>query len=96
MIEGGGGLLAKACGVVAGTALALVFNPPPTRAEFARRSFVSVVFGAVFGPVILWKFELPRDTDTIVAAFAAAAFLSWWLLGAARTAVDKVQAKREK
>lgn len=96
MIEGGGGLLAKVCGVMAGTALALVFNPPPTRAEFARRCFVSVVFGAVFGPVIVWRFDLPGDVETTVAAFAAAAFLSWWILGTARAAAEKFHGWRDK
>lgn len=95
MIEIGDGL-AKSIGVLAGTALALVFYPPKTRRDFLQRAFIAIVFGAIFGPVVIWKFEVPNTTETIIASFAGAAFASWWILGAIKTASEKLGAKTDK
>lgn len=96
MIENVGGIIAKVTGVLAGTALALVFNPPSSRRGFFQRSFVAIVFGLVFGPVFIWKFEMPLTGEYIVVAFAAAAFLSWGALSAASVAVEKARVRKDK
>jgi hypothetical protein len=96
MIEHGSGIIAKMLGVLAGTALALVFNPPNSMRGFFKRSFVAIVFGLVFGPVFIWKFEMPMTGEYIVVAFAAAAFLSWSTLSVAAAAVEKIGIRKDK
>jgi len=96
IIENVGEIIAKVTGVIAGTALALVFNPPDSRRGFFQRSFVAIVFGLVFGPVFIWKFEMPMTAEYIVVAFAAAAFLSWSTLSVAAAAVEKIGIKKDK
>lgn len=82
------GLIPKLLGVCSGAFLALVFDPPRTRSGFARRFAAAVVFGYIFGPMVLTLMEWPVIYDNVVAAFCTASFVSWSAMGIIRKAVD--------
>jgi hypothetical protein len=73
----GESIAAKIIGVAAGSALALVFDPPRTRSGFFRRLVASVLAGGVFGHVVLAFAEWTDTWENIVAAWCLAAFCSW-------------------
>ena len=82
------GLIPKLLGVFSGAFLALVFDPPRTRSGFARRLAASIVFGYIFGPMVLDFMDWQVQYDNVVAAFCTASFVSWSAMGLIRKAVD--------
>lgn len=83
MIEG------KLAGVLSGAFLALVFIPPKTISGFLRRGSAALVFGWVFGHLVLHYTSWELTPQNELAGFALASFLSWWVMGAWRRAVDR-------
>jgi hypothetical protein len=79
----------KLLGVLGGAFLALVFIPPRTIRGFLRRSLSAVVFGSLFGHLVLVKLEWPATDENIMAAYATASFTSWWLMGALKKAASQ-------
>lgn len=73
----GEGLAAKILGVLSGTTLALVFDPPRTRSGFLRRMSAALIAGGVFGNVVLSFTGWSPDFENIMAAWCLAAFASW-------------------
>jgi fluoride ion exporter CrcB/FEX len=71
--------------VVAGTFLSLVFVPPRSRMGLVRRFSAAVVVGLLFGGIVrhfLVKYmETAPTAEHTYAAFAVAAFSSWWAMG---------------
>lgn len=93
MIEGP--VTAKAIGIVAGTILALVFIPPRSISGFVRRALSAVIFGWVFGHVVLdYLAWLPTD-ENVAAAWAIASFSSWYLMGLTKKVVEKIASNYE-
>lgn len=80
--EAGAAILLKLLGSVAGAVLALVFLLPRTRREGLRRFGGSVVAGVIFAPVVMHYGAWSATPDNVVAASGAAAFGSWWVMGA--------------
>lgn len=93
MIEGP--IAAKLCGVAAGTFLALVFVPPRTRSGFVRRLLAAIVFGWVFGHVVLSYLSWPDIWENQMAAWSIASFTSWWTMGVAKKVVEKIASNYE-
>lgn len=77
--------LAKIIGVAAGTFLSIVFIPPKTINGFFRRLLSAIVFGWIFGPEMLQLLQKQAGwsatIDDITAAWAIAAFMSWYAMG---------------
>ena len=65
-----------------GAILALIVIPPKTRSEAYRRGTVSVIGGFIGGPPLREWMEIAATTQNDGFAFAVAAFISWWVLGA--------------
>lgn len=87
---------AKIIGAVAGTILALVFIPPRTWRGFFQRTAAAMVFGIVFEPVARSWGGFDPSGEGIAAGSAAAAFASWWIMGAAKRTAEIWQGpKRE-
>ncbi len=80
---------AKVIGIIAGTFLAIVFIPPRSIYGFIRRTSAALVFGWVFGHLVLEYFKLPPTDENTIAAWAIAAFCSWWLMGALKKVAEK-------
>lgn len=71
-------LVASMCGAV----LALIFQPPKTKAEFWTRTAFSIVSGFIFGGQTREYLKWPVTMDTDIAATCLTALLSWWIMGA--------------
>jgi len=83
-----GEIAAKLLGVLSGTLLALVFDPPRSRLGFLRRTVVAVIGGYVFGHVALNFFEWPETTENMIAAWCISSASSWSIMGRARKLID--------
>jgi hypothetical protein len=75
-------LALKALGSVSGAVLALVFQPPKNRAEFVTRAAFSVISGLIFGDIAREYFKWADTWQMVLAASAATAMLSWFIMGA--------------
>ncbi len=75
-------LIFKGIGSLTGAIMALVFITPKTRAEAIRRLVTSIACGVIFEHIIRSYFAWPDDSENVIAAASAAAFISWWLMGA--------------
>lgn len=75
-------LVAKALGAVGGAILALVFIWPATRKEALSRGVVSIFCGWAFEPHLSWYLSIPDTGEMTMGTAAAAAALSWWVMGA--------------
>lgn len=71
---------AKIMGAFWGAVVALLFMPPKTKQEAARRGLATIIMGTIATPVLFLYFGWPMTTDFIVASSAAIACLSWFLL----------------
>lgn len=65
-----------------GAILALLVIPPKTRGEAWRRGVVSIIAGWIAGGTLHEWLGLSNTPQNVGFAFALAAFLSWWILGA--------------
>lgn len=65
-----------------GAILALIVIPPKTRTEAYRRGSVSVIGGFIGGPPLHEWLAISTTDQNAGFAFALAAFISWWVLGA--------------
>lgn len=75
-------LILKFIGAAAGSTLALVFVPPRTRLGFARRATASLIGGVMFAPYVREWGKFADNWEGMIAAACAAAFMSWWAMGA--------------
>lgn len=73
--------LSKILGAGAGNFIALVFIPPKTLREFASRVTVALIIGVIFAHPVREYLGWSNDGEHLVASSAAAAFISWWVLG---------------
>ncbi|WP_027488453.1 DUF6107 family protein [Allorhizobium undicola] len=89
-------LMAKIIGVIGGTMLGLIYNPPRTRRGAMQRFAVSVIFGSGCGHLVLWKMSLPETAQNLAFGYGAAAFSAWTALGLARAVLQKIAAAPEK
>lgn len=87
MIEGP--VAAKVLGIIAGTFLAVVFIPPRSIYGFIRRITAALVFGWVFGHLVLKYLTWAPTEENMVAAWAVASFGSWWTMGAMKKIAEK-------
>lgn len=81
-------LTLKFLGAAAGAALALVFVPPKTKQGFVRRLTAALIFGTVFANYVREYLGFAVDAEGLVAAACLTGFVSWWLMGAIKRAVD--------
>lgn len=88
------GAVAKIIGVLGGAFLALVFVPPRTIAGFLRRLFSAIVFGWLFGGPVRDYLGWAGSDENIAAAFAMAAFFSWWGMGVSTKIAEKFVEKK--
>lgn len=70
------GLLTSSVGAICGTCCALIWLPPVTRWDFARRLTFSLVAGIIFAP-ILRNFVGWPGWEGLVGAGWLSAFLAW-------------------
>lgn len=82
------GTAAKLIGILSGTFLSLVFDQPRSRAGAIRRAAASVVFGWVFGSIVLSSLEWEPKYDNIVAAFCLCSMFSWSTIGVLKRLVE--------
>lgn len=75
-------LLAKLVGALIGAFLALVFQPPKTRAEFVTRSVFSVFAGFVFSTPVREYLKWIPTLEMELASSALTALLAWYIMGA--------------
>lgn len=87
--------IARLIGVFAGSFLGLVFSPPRSVAGFVRRSLASLVFGWIFGPIVMDYLEWQSSEERIAAAFAIAAFGAWGVMGSLKRISEKLGEKEE-
>lgn len=71
-----------------GAVLALVFQPPKTRAEFYTRAAFSLISGMIFAGQVREYLKWPISLDTDIASGALTALLSWWIMGALVRIID--------
>lgn len=83
-----GGIVAKLLGILSGTMLALVFDPPRSRTGFVRRTVVSLIGGFIFGHIALNFFEWPETIENMIAAWCISSASSWYVFGKARKLID--------
>lgn len=81
-------LIAKGAGGILGGAVALTLDIPKTRADFARRLFVSAVCGLAFPGPTLRYFSVPvidatgkPDVELILAVGLLWGLAGWFVLG---------------
>ncbi len=74
--------LIKIGGPVSGAILALVFQPPKTRAEFVTRSVFSVMSGLLFSEPAREWLKWADTWQMGLSAGALTALASWWIWGA--------------
>lgn len=74
-------LIAKAGGSFAGAALALIFLPPKSIAEFWTRASFSIISGVIFADTVRDKLAWPETIDRLIAAGAGTSALSWFCMG---------------
>lgn len=72
----------KLSGSVAGTALALIYLQPKTKADFITRSAFSIISGLVFSEAVRDLAHWPDTGNYQVASAALTAMLSWFVMGA--------------
>lgn len=82
-------LIAKAVGSVSGAVLSLIFIPPRSVGEFARRGSASLIGGMVGGQYVHDFRTWPEGFDYYVLASALAGFVTWWGLGAIKLVAEK-------
>lgn len=80
-------------GAVAGTVLALVFQPPKTLPDFVTRSIFSLIAGMVFSSPVRDYLRWAPSVEIDIASGALTSLAAWPLMGAAVKAVGKWRQK---
>jgi hypothetical protein len=87
---------ARIIGIFSGAFLALVFLPPRTVSGFIRRTLAALVFGWIFGPIVMDYLDWQASEERTAAAFAIAAFASWGIMGNLKKISEKIGSSSEK
>jgi hypothetical protein len=87
-------LLIKGAGTLAGTILALVFQPPRSTAGFFRRCTFSLISGFLFSPIVIDYLKWTDTTEHEVAAASIAAFISWFIAGVVVSSARKLAGEK--
>lgn len=82
-------VIAKISGILAGTVLSLIFVPPRSVSGFFRRVSSAVIFGWFLGHLVLFYMDWEPTDENIAAAWAIAAFISWWTMGIGKRVTEK-------
>ncbi len=75
-------MILRLMGATAGSALALVYNPPRTNEGFVRRVTASMICGVVFAGYVQTSVGFDRNADGLIAAACLTAFVAWWAMDA--------------
>lgn len=78
-----------------GAILALIVIPPKTRTEAYRRGTVSIIGGMIGGAPLREWMAIAETPQNAGFAFAVAAFISWWVLGALPKVAGRLNSKDE-
>lgn len=81
-VDLGTALAIKAAGSIAGSVLALVFQPPKRMADFTTRGIFSLVCGVLFADVTHDYLKWVASWQMDLAAAALTSMLSWFIMGA--------------
>lgn len=74
-------MVIKLGGSIAGTALALIYLQPKTKADFVTRSAYSIIAGMVFSEAARDFAKWPDTANYQIASSALTAMLSWFIMG---------------
>ena len=80
--------ISKIIGVLAGSFLALVLDPPRSRLGFIRRTGAAVVGGFIFGSLVLSFSGLTPTPENIMAAWCLASFGAWSGMGRLKKIIE--------
>lgn len=84
------GILAiELLGAIAGAAVALLFLPPKSRTEFARRFALSIIVGMIFADPVRVRLGQEAVWQNYLAGSAGVAMLGWFIIGAAIRVIGK-------
>lgn len=75
-------MILRLMGATAGSALALVYNPPRTKEGFTRRVTASMICGVVFPGYVQSMVGFAKDADGMIAAACLTSFVAWWAMDA--------------
>ncbi len=90
------GMILKLSGSLAGTVLSLLFMPPHSRTEAARRASASIIVGIIFAVNAREYLGLVDEEWSLVSASCLCALSAWWAMGAVVRGVNLVSEVKKK